>query len=116
MNGQSEIETEPIRGCPLIFNPSHKLCFFSYIVFLRPGLRVAFKCLNVKFSVTALAAWLEEFKCSNQLLHWNYEGTGHYICVMVGSKDGKRQKAKAKGNEWQKAAENGKVWQRMAKG
>ena len=29
------------------------------------GLRVAFKCLNVLISVTALAAWLETFKCLN---------------------------------------------------
>ena len=31
-------------------------------------LRVAFKCLNVKFSVTTLAAWLEAFKCLIQSL------------------------------------------------
>ena len=30
-----------------------------------PGLRVAFECLNVYFSVTALAAWPEAFKCLN---------------------------------------------------
>ena len=28
-------------------------------------LRVAFKCFNVQISVTALAAWLETFKCLN---------------------------------------------------
>ena len=51
------VEKEPTRGCQGVSHliPLTKLCFFSYIVFLRPGLRVAFKCLNVKFSVTALA-------------------------------------------------------------
>ena len=31
----------------------------------NPGLRLAFKCLNVSISATALAAWLEAFKCLN---------------------------------------------------
>ena len=37
----------------------------SYSSRADPGLRVAFKYINVYFSVTALAAWLEAFKCLN---------------------------------------------------
>ena len=57
-----------------------KLCTFTFIYRTRindiaiamsyssraePGLRVAFKHLNAYLIVTALAAWLEAFKCLN---------------------------------------------------
>ena len=40
------------------------------------GASVAFNFSNVQLSATALTAWLEAFKCLNQLLHCNLQVTG----------------------------------------
>ena len=48
------------------FNKNHSITIvMSSSSHADPGPRVAFKRLNFLISVTALAAWLETFKCLN---------------------------------------------------
>ena len=89
LNGQSEIETEPTRGCHLTFNPSHKTLLLllnssspdnSILFFVKPKFEVQVQSPKVKTKRT----WADtKITWATLPLIFNHEGVLWYKSVKV---------------------------------